>query len=398
MHIILFDTLEAHRALQPLTFTRATARLRVGALTIAEKWQRLLMPEKLWYSPVSYLQPLYEQVVPLQEALYIAGNLLPNAALLQAIQALAPGEGLMHRGKLLAMRVSNVRPEQPLEPQKTIEWSGDCTLLQKPSDIFRFNGEQIRFDFDLLTRTARHVKPADPHTIIYGKDNVLIEEGAQLRACVINAENGPVYIGKGAQVQEMSVIHGAFALCEGAVVNIGGKMRGDTTIGPYCKVGGEISNSVFWGFSNKAHDGFVGNSVIGAWCNLGADTNTSNLKNNYGNVRVWSYLHEDYVDTGLQFCGLTMGDHSKAGINTMFNTGTVVGVAANIFGGDFPPKYIPSFSWGGVHHGWQLYRLEELFKTAARMMNRRGKQLSEAEKQVLAYLYEQSRQGKPKMV
>jgi UDP-N-acetylglucosamine diphosphorylase/glucosamine-1-phosphate N-acetyltransferase len=398
VRIVLFDTLEAHRALLPLTFTRAAALLRVGALTVAEKWRRLLAAEKLYIQTLPYLQSLYEVPSQPEETLYIAGNLLPNADLLEAINTLAPGEGLMQDNKLLAMRASKPLSAQPLEPSKSIEWKGDCKLLQMPSDIFRFNGEQIRFDFDLLVHTAQPAKILDSHTVIYGKDNVLVEEGAQLRACVINAENGPVYIGKGAQVQEMSVIHGAFALCEGAVVNIGGKMRADTTIGPYCKVGGEISNSVFWGYSNKAHDGFVGNSVIGAWCNLGADTNTSNLKNNYSTVRVWSYLHNDYVDTGLQFCGLTMGDHSKAGINTMFNTGTVVGVAANIFGGDFPPKHIPSFSWGGVHYGWQRYHLEEVFKTASRMMQRRGKQLSREEMQVLTYLYHQNEEEKTKRV
>ncbi|WP_038030977.1 GlmU family protein [Thermonema rossianum] len=398
MHIVLFDTPEAHRALLPLTFTRATADLRVGALTIAEKWQRLLRVQKVYRRTPAYMQPLYEVPGTAEETLYIAGNLLPDAALIQAIEALAPGEGLVQNNKLLAMRATTFLHDQPLEPSHATEWTGTCMFLQMPADVFRFNGEQIRFDFDLLACTAKPIAVTDPHTVIYGKDNVLVEEGARLRACVINAEDGPVYIGRGAQVQEMSVIHGAFALCEGAVVNIGGKMRGDTTIGPYCKVGGEVSNSVFWGYSNKAHDGFVGNSVIGAWCNLGADTNTSNLKNNYSTVRVWSYLHNDYIDTGLQFCGLTMGDHAKAGINTMFNTGTVVGVAANIFGGDFPPKHIPSFSWGGAHYGWQLYRLEELFRTAGRMMQRRGKQLSEAEKQVLTYLYEQSRQTKPKEV
>ncbi len=258
-------------------------------------------------------------------------------------------------------------------------------MIRNNWDIFVLNGGQIRADFTLFD--MKHSQPIDDkHTIVYNKENIFVEEGVKIRAAILNAESGPIFIGRNAEIQEGSVIKGPFALCEGAVINMGAKMRGDTTIGPYSKVGGEINNSVIFGYSNKAHDGFLGNSVIGEWCNLGADTNTSNLKNNYSNVKVWSYLFNDYIDSDRQFCGLMMGDHSKAGINTMFNTGTVVGVNANIFGGGFPPKFIPSYAWGGSE-GFQRFEFDKAMQVASKVMERRNIMLENEDYEILKYVY-----------
>lgn len=389
MYLLLFENQTDHLSFLPLTFTRAVGDLRVGILTIREKWQYSLGAKASSCLTQPYLQYLYPPPRPEDEFLYIRASVLPQADLLEAIRLLAPNEAITYKGELVALRTDTYRTQLSLAVEKTVEWQGSLHCLRQLPDIFRLNGVQIAYDFELLCRQRPSARINDAHVVIYGQDNIFVEDGAQLKACILNAEDGPIYIARDAHLQELSVLKGPLAVCEGAVVTMGARMRGDTTIGPYCKVGGEVSNSVFWGYSNKAHEGFVGNSVIGAWCNLGAGTNTSNLKNNYGTVKLWSYQAQDFVDTGLQFCGLMMGDHSKAGINTMFNTGTVVGVGANIFGGDFPPKYVPSFSWGGAHAGWQLHDLEALFETATRMMQRRHRQLSETEKQVLEHLHKQ---------
>ena len=253
-------------------------------------------------------------------------------------------------------------------------------------DIFGNNGAEIALDFALITKNRQSQPILDKNTIVYNPKNIFIEEGADLKACVLNAEKGFIYIGKNAQVQELSVIQGNFALCEGSVVNMGSKMKGDTTIGVYSKVGGEISNSVIWGYSNKGHEGFLGNSVLGQWCNLGADTNTSNLKNNYSTVKIWNYEQKTYIDTQKTFCGLTMGDHSKAGINTMFNTGTVVGVSANVFGGGFLAKFVPSFAWSEGAN-FTTFAFEKALEVAQKVMQRRNIVLSDAEKAIFLYIW-----------
>ena len=263
----------------------------------------------------------------------------------------------------------------------------ETPCIAQPWDIYQQNAAQIAADFPLATSLYKHTYNTDRHTAVYGADNLFIAEGAKIRAAVINAESGPIFIGPGADVQEGAMISGSHALCAHAVANMGAKLRGDSTLGPYCKVGGEVSNSVMFGYSNKGHDGFMGNSVLGEWCNLGADTNTSNLKNNYSAVRVWSYKEQQEVETGLQFCGLLMADHGKTGINTMLNTGTVAGVAANIFGAGFPPKHIPSFAWGGPE-GFMEARLDKIAETADRMMQRRKLSLSEAQQKVLEKVFE----------
>ena len=268
-----------------------------------------------------------------------------------------------------------------------VKFEGAFRLIQQPWEIFQYNKEQIEADFAIITKGRTSQPITDPHTIVYGKENVFLEEGATVRAAIINAEKGPVYIGKNAQVHEGAIISGAFALCEGAHVNMGAKIKGDSTVGPHSKVGGEVSNSVIFGYTNKGHDGFLGNSVIGEWCNLGADTNTSNLKNNYAPVKLWNYTSERFVQTGLQFCGLMMGDHAKCSINTMFNTGTVIGVGSNIFGAGFPKNFVPSFSWGGAS-GLITFQPRKFYEVAEAVMQRRGLSFDEAEKEIIDRVFE----------
>lgn len=386
LNYILEDTPEAILNFRPFTFNRPVSHLRIGILKIYEKWQAYLPEGRFSYQSEAHLQAKYRALASTEDTLYLSSHILPNPALVQAINQLQLGEKLQKGDLLIAKRGLNC-------PQ-TRYFEGELQCLEQLTDLFVLNGTQIQSDFALLSKGRASQTINDPHIAIYGaKENIFIEEGAKLKACVLNAENGVIYIGKNAQVSEGSIVQGNFALGEGAVINPGSKMRGDTSIGEYCKVGGEISNSILIGFSNKGHEGFLGNSVLGEWCNLGADTNCSNLKNNYSNVKIWHYGAQDFVDTGRQFCGLMMGDHSKAGINTMFNTGTVVGVAANIFGGGFPPKHIPSFSWGGAE-GFVTHQLEKALDTAEKVMMRRQKTLGQAEKAILNSVYEMTRPNK----
>ena len=257
-------------------------------------------------------------------------------------------------------------------------------------DIFVENAEQIRADFSRITAGRTSEPITDPFTRCYAPENVFIEPGATIRAAILNAENGPIYIGRDATISEGSIVIGPFSLGEGSTVNWGGKMRANTTIGPYCKVGGEIGNSVFLGYSNKGHDGFLGNSVIGEWCNLGANVNNSNLKNDYSNVKIYSYATHQLEDTGRAFCGLTMGDYTKAGISTMFNTGTVVGVSVNVFGGGFQYKHIPSFSWGGAADGFTTYRLDKALQVAAEAYGRRNRVFDDLDRNILKAIFDRS--------
>ena len=273
------------------------------------------------------------------------------------------------------------------EPKNKKNFSGDLTILRNTWDIFANNGKELRKDFELVKKSGKSIGISDPHTRIYNPENIFVEEGAKVYAAILNAENGPIYLGKNSEVQEGAMIRGAFALCESAVVNMGGKMRGDNTIGPFSKVGGEVSNSVMFAYSNKAHDGFMGNSVIGEWCNFGADSNTSNLKNNYANIKIYSYKEKDYIDSGRQFCGLVMGDHSKCGINIMFDSGGVVGVNASIYGAKYSPKFIRSFSWGDIEE-LQTFRLDKALEVAEKVMARRNIVLSDTDKEILTKVYE----------
>jgi UDP-N-acetylglucosamine diphosphorylase/glucosamine-1-phosphate N-acetyltransferase len=381
MNLILFDDPLIRLNLLPFTFTRPTAKIRVGILTIAEKWEKQLNVVAN-YKTEGYLQPKF-QLQSTEENLLVNGAVCPDQKLIDTIKALPAGYFLVKDSLLIAAN----RPSQEMTNSNTIQYSESLTVIDKTWKIFMENGHQIKADYALITETRSSQKIQDKHTIVYGESNVFIEEGASIRAAIINAENGPVYIGKNTIVEEGAIIRGPFALCEGAHLNMGAKMRGDVTVGPFSKVGGEVSTSVIFGYSNKGHDGFLGSSVLGEWCNLGAGTNNSNLKNNYEPVKLWNHAAGRFENTGLQFCGLMMGDHSKSGINTMFNTGTVVDVGANVFGDGFPRNFIPSFSWGGGA-GFTTYRLDKMLETARKVMERRKVELLEVDQQILYHVFQ----------
>ncbi|TRX59022.1 glucose-1-phosphate thymidylyltransferase [Fulvivirga sp. M361] len=386
MHIHLFDEKTVRQKLLPLTYTRPVAEIRVGILTIAEKWQKWLK-KPVFYQTEEYLANAFPSHKT-TEKLFINGAVCPNNELITQIEHLQAGQALYYDNILIAGKNEG---STDLSRLKKIVFESHLNIIDERWKIFKLNAAEIKSDFGLITAGRTSAALTDPHTIVYGKENLFIEEGAVVKAAIINAEKGPVYLGKNTQVLEGAIIKGSFALCEGSTVNIGGKMRGDTTVGPYSKVGGEVSNSVIFGYSNKGHEGYLGNSVLGEWCNLGADTNTSNLRNDYGNVKVWSYLDNGFQDSGQEFCGLVMGDHSKCGINTMFNTGTVVGVSANIFGAGFPRNFVPSFSWGGSA-GFLTYRLDKALDVAKKVQERRRKDLNNTDQSILKEVFRQSAQ------
>lgn len=384
-HILLFDDPAIRGSLLPFTFTRPVADIRVGILKASEKWNKLTGAQ-ISFLTQDYLQKKFPRKT--EKALAVNGSWLPDAEALQALNSLKDDEALYFGKVFLAGYIGETEKNLSfVAERRPVQLSSEPVLLQKTWQIFQFNGSEIRKDFALLTKGRTSQPVNDPHTIVYGADQIFIEEGAKIKAAVLNAEGGPIYIGKNAEIQEGALIRGPFALCEGSTVNMGAKLRGDTTVGPFSKVGGEISNSVIFGYSNKGHEGFLGNSVLGEWCNLGADTNTSNLKNNYAPVKLWDYTRGGFANTGLQFCGLMMGDHSKCGINTMFNTGTVVGVGANIFGDGFPRNFIPSFSWGGAA-GFSTFTMVKFEETAKAVFGRRGLEWTPAEKEILDKVFE----------
>jgi UDP-N-acetylglucosamine diphosphorylase/glucosamine-1-phosphate N-acetyltransferase len=392
MHLLLFDDPAIRPHLLPLTFTRPVAALRCGILTIAEKWQHRLAPTSVGYLTQPYLQAKFPAGDVAGPALVVNGAACPDDLLARQVLALRPGQGLYCGETLIAAHLADASKvaeliQDGLEVrQSPLE---EVSLIERPWHLFLRNGAEIRQDFALLTAGRTSQPVGDAHTIVYAPENIFIEEGVKIRAAILNAEAGPIYLGKNAEVQEGAILKGPLALCEGAVANAGVRLRGDNTIGPYCKVGGEIGNSILMGYSNKGHDGYLGNSVIGEWCNLGADTNTSNLKNNYAPVKVWSHAAKRFVDTGQTFCGLLMGDHAKAGINTMFNTGTVVGVGANVFGAGFPRTFIPSFGWGGAS-GFETFKLGKFAEVAERVMGRRGLAYDAVEQEIIAEVFKQT--------
>src|SRR6218665_252580 len=367
MKIVLFDEEVSRANLLPLTFTRPVCEIRIGILTIREKWER--SPQ----ATAGYLTQNYlSKKFPLTHnspCVFINGRICPSPSLLESIRVLQQGQALYKGSDLLAFYGTADDAGQAEKLKKT-EFNGDLLTVDHVWDIFRKNGAALLADFELLTRNRNSHMLSHSVTVIGDRNLVFLEDGARAEACILNTTEGPVYLGNHAEIMEGSVVRGPFALGEHSALKLSTKVYGPSTVGPHSKVGGEMNNSVIFGYSNKAHDGFLGNSVIGEWCNLGADTNNSNLKNNYGHVKLFNYAQQKQVDTGLQFCGLIMGDHSKSGINTMFNTGTVVGVGANIYGGGFPPTHIPGFSWGGAA-GFEAYRLDKLAETATKMFERR---------------------------
>ena len=363
--------------------------IRIGILTIKEKWERMLNIEAQ-HLTAAHLSVKYKAAQGEGSFTLINGGVLPNENLVGTIKKLKSGEALTKKGSVVAA-ILPYMPKMGFQEDLTIfantyELDDELSEVLNPWDIFVMNGMAIENDFSLITK-GRVSAPIAPSNHAVNTDNIFIEEGAIVECSVLNAQHGPIYIGKNTEIMEGSLVRGPFALCEHSALKLGAKIYGPTTIGPHSKVGGEVSNSVIFGYTNKAHDGFLGNSVIGEWCNIGADTNTSNLKNNYTMIKLWNYKKEGFVNTGQQFCGLIMGDHSKCGINTMFNTGTVVGVSANIFGDGFPRNFIPSYSWGGAQ-GFSVYKTSQAFETAEKVMARRGIELSEEDKQILNYIFD----------
>ncbi len=395
MNLILFDCHKTRENLFPLTHTRPVADIRVGILTIREKWEKLLNQNSHSLTE-EYLLDKFPGVNNPSPALYINGAFLPDEKLLAAIQKLGALQSLVCQGEPMAFKTDKHHLnyenfEAIVKGFTPVEYSGTAQSVQNLWDIFKLNGDALKADFAMLT-AGRKSQPFSATNQLIGKvENVFLEPGAVVECSILNTTNGPVYVGKDAEIMEGCAIRGPFAMGEHAVLKMLAKVYGATTLGPHCKAGGELNNVVFFSYSNKAHDGFLGNSVIGEWCNIGADTNNSNLKNNYGEVEIFNYREGKATNTGLVFCGLFMADHAKSGINTMFNTGTVVGVSANVFGGDFPPKFIPSFSWGNSR--WlRTYELDKSLEVATKMMERRDIKLTEADIKILKTVFE--RDGK----
>lgn len=382
MNIILKDFNSDN--LLPFTFTRPVAGIRVGILTIAEKWERYLKAT-VSYQTKDYLAAKFSLKVG-ENNLVVNGGILPTAVLVNQLLALQSNEVLVKNSLVIGYVTNDPLKDFSVADLNVIESNAEFISITTTWDIFSKNAEALQQDFDLLTKD-RKSQPIPSNNTVINPENVFLEEGAQVSCSILNASTGPIYVGKNAEIMEGCIIRGGLALCDNAVLKMGAKIYGAATFGPFCKVGGEVNNAVLFAYSNKGHEGFLGNSVLGEWCNLGADTNTSNLKNNYAPVKLWDYKKEGFVQTGLQFCGLMMGDHSKAGINTMFNTGTVVGVSANVFGTGFPRNFVPSYSWGGAS-GFTAYRTNKAFETAKAMMGRRGVEFDQIEQDILETVFE----------
>jgi len=383
MNYILFDG-AVRNSLLPFTYTRPVADIRVGILTIREKWERRLGTTTTTLTE-EYLEVKYP-MVEMEQNVMLNASFLPTDALIELVENLSENQAIFKGDEVIAFYTSEEQEEVDFEAYDQIEFDQDVIQIQHTWDIFSLNEKALQEDFDYLTedRTSQKI-PDSVHAI--NPENIFIEPGATIHFSSLNAEKGPIYIGNDALVMEGALIRGPFAMCDDAVVKMGAKIYGATTLGPACKVGGELNNVVLFANSSKGHDGYLGNAVLGEWCNLGADTNNSNLKNNYAEVRVWDYDSKRFAKTGLQFCGLMMGDHSKCGINTMFNTGTVVGVSANIYGSNFPRNFIPSFSWGGAA-GFTTYQIEKVLETVKLVMARKNVDFDEVEAQILTDVFE----------
>ena len=387
MNYILFDG-SVRNQLLPFTYTRPVADIRIGILTLREKWEK-----HLGYTTTTVTEDYLSQkwpMVELEKNILINASFIPSEALVAAIKNLQENQAIFLNDEPIAFFTTEGQ-EVDFETYEILPYAKeDVIRIEHTWDIFSKNHQAIALDYALLTE-GRTSQPIPETTMTFNKEQIFIEEGAKLPFCSLNASDGPIYIGKNAEIMEGAVIRGPFALCEHATVKMNAKIYTGCTVGPHSKVGGELNNSVIMGYSNKGHDGFLGNSVIGEWCNLGADTNTSNLKNNYAQVRLWDYDTEGFAKTGLQFCGLMMGDHSKCGINTMFNTGTVVGVNANIFGSGFPRNFIPSYSWGGSA-GVTTYKTNKAFEVAKIVMARRGVDFTDEDAAILEHVFNETAQ------
>ncbi|RLK02548.1 GlmU family protein [Tenacibaculum discolor] len=387
MNYILFDG-DVRTALLPFTYTRPVADIRIGILTIREKWEKYL---GLTTTTVTeeYLEEKYP-MVEMEKNVLLNASFLPTKPLVEMVKNLQANQAIFKGEDVIAFYTTDNQDEVDFSSYDQIEFEDDIIQVKNTWDIFSLNDKAIRADFELITE-GRKSQPIPETVNCVNRNDIFVEKGAKLTFATLNASTGPIYIGENAEIMEGVVVRGALVMCEHSVLKLGAKIYGATTLGPYSKVGGEVNNSVLFGYSNKGHDGFLGNSVLGEWCNIGADSNNSNLKNNYAEVKLWNYETGRFAKTGLQFCGLMMGDHSKCGINTMFNTGTVVGVSANIFGSGFPRNFVPSFSWGGAS-GFTEYKTNKVFEVADVVMKRRGIEFDEREKQILEHVFEETKQ------
>lgn len=386
MNYILFDG-AVRNALLPFTFTKPVAELRIGILTIREKWERFLGSTTTTVTE-DYLATKYP-MVEMEENIMINASFLPSKRLVEQIESLAQNQMIVYGEEVVAFYLEGGQEEVDFDQYEAVYIEEALFQLEHKWDFFQKNDQAIRDDFNLLTEDR--ISEPIPETVhVINPEQIFIEEGAVLSFATLNASTGPIYIGAHAEIMEGSVIRGPFALGEHAQIKMGSKIYGATTVGPHCRAGGEVSNSVLMGYTNKGHDGFLGNAVLGEWCNLGADTNNSNLKNNYSTVKLYNYDSDQQEDTGLQFCGLMMGDHSKCGINTMFNTGTVVGVGCSIFGGGFPDTFIPSFTWGGIESS-TTYQLDKALETMKTVMARRHVELTDEDCEIMTYIFNENR-------
>jgi len=384
MNYILFDG-QFRDNLLPLTYTKPVADLRIGILTIREKWEKYLDSTTTSVTE-DYLSEKFP-MVELEENVMINASVLPTAEIVSMILSLKPQQAIFKNGELLAF-FSLENQEAELDTFEKMEFDKELLIIRHTWDLFRLNGQALEADFELITKDRKSAPiPETVHCI--NKDRIFLEEGVDISIGVLNAKNGPIYIGKNAEVHEGSMVRGPFAMGEYAVLKMGAKVYGPTTLGPKSKIGGEVNNAILSGYCSKGHDGYLGNAVIGEWCNMGADSNNSNLKNTYAEVKMWDYSEERFVKTGLQFCGLVMGDHSKSGINTMFNTGTVIGVSSNIYGSNFPRNFVPSFSWGGAL-GFKTYTLSKAIETAEIVTERKHENFTEVDKKIFEHIFELS--------
>ncbi len=385
MNYILFDG-NVRNQLLPFTFTRPVADIRIGILTIREKWEHLLGFSTTTVTE-DYLSDKYP-FLELEKNVLINASFLPSKNLVNIVKGLEENQAVFFEDEPIAFFTTEGQ-EVDFETYDIIQYAyHDVLRIENTWDIFSKNAEAIKRDFEMITK-GRVSHPIPSGIWTKNPENIFIEEGAKIEFCTLNASEGPIYIGRHSEIMEGSLVRGPLALCEHAVLKMGAKIYGGTTVGPHCRIGGEVNNSVIFAYSNKGHDGFLGNSVLGEWCNLGADTNNSNLKNNYAEVRLWDYEARNFKRTGLQFCGLMMGDHSKCSINTMFNTGTVVGVSANIFGSGFPRNFVPSFSWGGSG-GYTSYKTDKAFEVAKMVMARRNVEFSEIDAKIMEHVFEET--------
>lgn len=377
MNILLHDN-NAWKRFAPLTLTRPVGDLRMGVLTNAERWQKFLPDANIFFQTEEYLSAKFPSIESAD--VIINSCLIPSKAIMEVIVQLNENDCLIYQNQWLAKKGSGTN---------SVQWNDFCLIIDQRWHLYQFNEIALKQDVEFITAGRTSQQLSSSNTIIGDVSSIFLEEGAKVEAAILNASTGPIYIAKDAEIMEGSIVRGPLAMLEHSALKLGAKVYGATTLGPHCKVGGEVNNVIFQAYSNKGHDGFLGNALIGEWCNLGADTNSSNLKNNYGNVSTYSYETGSEIETDLQFMGVCMGDHSKCGINTMFNTATVVGVSSNVFGAEFPSKFIPSFSWGG--QSFVPFKFEKAIEYSNNMMARRGLQLTETEIQILRHIADTSK-------